>query len=697
MILRKLLYQRYTALLLTLFLAGSGFTMVSAAQESGYDLWLNYKPVADHSLRNEYASYCGEIKLAGSRFDSAISFELDRALGKMVGLAPKYTGRNGARLRMAVTRGQGLGAEGYRIREKKGKLYIEAGGDAGLLYGTFHLLRLMQCGQSLEGLDIAENPKYDLRQLNHWDDIDGHIERGYAGKSLWKWDELPRKVDPRYRDYARANASVGINGVVLNNVNADPRFLRRDYLEKIAALADIFRQYNIKVYLTANFAAPLKPSSTPDVMKRWGGVGDLDTADPRDPAVQAWWAAKTEEIYSLIPDFGGFLVKANSEGMPGPQDYRCTHAEGANLLARALKPFGGIVMWRTFVYNPNVDPDRVKRSYKEFMPLDGKFDDNVILQTKNGPLDFQPSEPVQPLFGAMKHTPLQPELQITQEYTGQSTYLVYLVPMWRKFFDFDTGCNGKGSTVAAITEGRVYPQKFTAIAGVANTGDTVNWTGHHFAQANWYAFGRLAWNPSAPTSAITREWIRSTWNCDDQAAATIEEMMMPTWESFVAAQSPHGLGLTVKVEGHFRAGFAMRAGKEWRADKNGIGSDRTSAGTDYVSQYFEPARSMFDNIATCPEELLLCFHYAPWGHRMKSGATLREDFFAGLRRGMEQAERNIALWESLRGKIDGRRFEEVMRSLEKERADAEEFYNEAYSFFSNALEAEESASTQNQK
>ena len=667
---------------LVLFAANAHFIKASSSNDSGYELWLRYLPVEDSTLRQSYGDLCRYIRLSGSRFDQAISSELKLALGKMLGITPEFTDKNTARLRMKISPRAGLGPEGYRIREKKGGVTIEAGGDVGLLYGTYHLLRLMQCRESLQDIDITEIPKYDLRQLNHWDDINGNIERGYAGRSLWKWEELPDTTDPRYIDYARANASIGINGVVINNVNADPRFLRHDYLEKIAALANIFREYNIKVYITANFAAPLKPSSTPDVMKRWGGVGNLDTADPKDPQVQEWWAEKAEEIYELIPDFGGFLVKANSEGMPGPQDYGCTHAEGANMLAKALAPFGGIVMWRTFVYNPEVDPDRVKRSYKEFLPLDGYFDVNVILQTKNGPLDFQPSEPVQPLFGAMRHTALEPELQITQEYLGHSTYLVYLLPMWRRFFDFDTYCKGEGSNVAAITEGRIYPQPFTAIAGVANTGDSENWTGHHFAQANWYAFGRLAWDPATPTETITREWIKATWNCDDTTTGIIEKMMMPTWESYVASHSPYGLGLTVKVDCHYEAGFEIRAGKEWKVDQTGIGSDRSTSGSDYVSQYFEPVRSKFNDMKTCPEEVLLCFHFVPWDHKMKSGLTLKEEFFFGLRKGVIQAGRNIELWKSIESEIDRRRYEEVLLSLQKERDDAEKFYDEAYIFFS---------------
>ncbi len=655
----------------------------SALADTGYELWLNYKPITEDTLRDSYSAYCGSVSLAGSRFDKAISAELDLAIGKMLGKAPRKTGADEASIVMKFVKNRKLGSDGYRISEREGRLYVEANADAGLLYGAFHLIRLLQCGESLQSVDITEVPKIDLRQLDHWDNINGSIERGYAGRSLWKWDELPGKLDKRYTDYARANASIGINGVVLNNVNANPRFLSREYLVKIAALADIFREYNITVYLAANFATPMKISMTPD---KEGG--DLETASPRDKAVQKWWKDKAAEIYSLIPDFGGFLVKANSEGQPGPQDYGCSHAEGANMLARALKPFGGIVMWRTFVYNDvSVDPDRVKRAYKEFKPFDGQFASNVILQTKNGPLDFHPSEPVLPIFGGMQHTPLQVELQITQEYLGQSTYMVYLVPMWRKFFDFDTYCKGEGSTVARIAEGKVYKQKFTAIAGVANTGDSENWTGHHFAQANWYAFGRLAWDPTEETGSITRDWIKSTWTRNKIAVALIEKMMMPTWEDFVAAQSPYGLGFTTRPQDHYRAGFTNRVNKEWKVNSRGIGSDRTTSGTDYVSQYFEPNRSIFNDINRCPEHLLLTFHFAPWDHVMKSGKTLKEEFFEGLKRGSLQSASSSGGWFFINGLgvLDEQRFEEVKQSLLKEGKDAKAFYDEAYRFFTEAM------------
>jgi alpha-glucuronidase len=627
--------------------------------DNGYRLWLNYQPLPDGALRQAYRQLCRRIALPGSRFDGVIKEELNLSVRTMLRITPTLSPGGDADIRMQFCADKRLGKEGFTIRGNQHSITIQAHSDAGFLYAAFRLIRSMQCGAMPAQLDIEEIPAFDHRQLNHWDNLNGTIERGYAGRSLWEWSDLPKKIDPRYTDYARANASIGINGVVLNNVNADARILHSDYLKKVAVLADIFRRYNIRVYLSPNFASPMKPSATPEKLKQGGGIGTLATADPSDPQVVAWWKAKVDEIYSLIPDFGGFLVKANSEGMPGPQDYQRTHAEGANMLARLLKPHGGMVMWRTFVYNPKVDADRMKRSYKEFMPLDGAFDDNVVLQTKNGALDFQPAEPPQPLFYGVRKTSLMPELQITQEYLGHSTYLVYLLPMWKEFFSYEPHRHCR------------------AIAGVANTGNIVNWTGHHFAQANWYAFGRLAWNPKEATEAITSDWIRATWNCDPATEATIAHMMMPTWDSFLCSHEPYGIGLTTRRADHYRAGFAERAHKEWFVSADSIGNDRTPSGSDYVSQYPDPLRSQFANPRTCPERYLLCFHKLPWSHRMPSGLTLRQEMTAHLKRGVEQVARNIELWKSLRGKVDALRHQAVLNSLLKEQKDAEAFCGEA--------------------
>lgn len=648
----------------------------------GENVWLNYMPKNSNALKQYYINYLGKVCLANSKYDEAIRAEFEKAFSCMLGISPYYTDVDKANFCMQIDKcNVFLGEEGYSINTEDNRIMVRAYSDAGLLYATYHLIRLVQCNQFLDNLQIKEVPQIQLRMLNHWDDIDGYVERGYAGKSLWDWNELPDKIDCRYENYARINASIGINSVVLNNVNADPRFLREDYLLKVATLADIFRKYHIRVFLTANFASSLKPSDTPNKMKAWGGVGDLDTADPREPEVQAWWNKKVKDIYELIPDFGGFLVKANSEGMPGPQDYHCTHAQGANMLARVLKPYGGLVFWRTFVYNSHIDKDRMKRSYKEFKPLDGQFEENVILQTKNGPLDFQVIEPPQPLFGAMKQTNMAAELQITQEYMGHSTYLVYLLPFWKWFLDFDTHCTGNNAPIKDLIEGKIYPQSVTAIAGVANTGDTLNWTGHHFAQANWFAYGKIAWNPSRTEREITDEWIKCTWTCNDDVVAIIREMMLPTWKSFLKSASPYGLGLTMDIATHYRADFEERIHKEWEACYKGIGTNRTSSGSDFVSLYFEPNRSIFDNLETCPEDLLLCFHFVEWEYRMKSGNIFKYDFLKNLRTGLEQAEKNITLWKSIATEIDKKRFEEVLDALNQERKDASLFYEEALSFF----------------
>ena len=652
--------------------------------DTGYELWLNYKPLPESGLKQSSIRYGSRISLPGSRYDEVIREELERALKALLTITPTFVQDEAAGIQMSFCKDKGLGKEGYIIRNGKKRITLQAYSDAGFLYGTFHLIRLIQCGYPLEQLNIKEIPALEFRMINHWVGLGGTVERGYAGKGLWAWDDLPKIIEPQYTDYARAEASIGINAVILNNVNADPRILGHDYLEKVAALADIFRKYHIKVYLAPNFAAPVKSSTTKDAGKQWGGVGigHLDTADPLNPEVQKWWTDKVNEIYSLIPDFGGFLVKANSEGMAGPQDYHRTHVDGANMLARALKPHGGIVLWRTFVYNPEIDKDRMKRSYKEFQPLDGQFDENVVLQTKNGTLDFQPSEPAQPLFGAMRQTPLFPELQITQEYLGRSVSLVYLLPMWRQtFLDFDTYCNGKGSTVTNIITGKTFPSRMLGMAGVGNIGRSRNWTAHHFAQANWYAFGRLAWNPKETTESITSDWIKSTWNCDEATLEVIRQMMMPTWESFVCAHAPYSLGFTVKREDHYTAGFEQRANKEWHVSKESIGTDRTTKGTNYVSQYFEHNKQIFNSLSQCPELYLLCFHNVPWSHKMKSGKSLREEFKSNLKRGIEQVKANIELWKSIQDKIDPVRYEEVLESLYKEQRDTKAFYQAALNFF----------------
>ena len=540
--------------------------------------------------------------------------------------------------------GQG---DGFAITSSEHQVRILSSTEAGLLYGVYSLLRMQAAGQVTVPLSVTEQPVYDLRILNHWDNPDGTVERGYAGRSLWNWEELPGTLSPRYEAYARANASVGINGTVLNNVNASPQVLATSSLEKVKALADVFRPYGIKVYLSVNFASPIQ-------------LGKLDTADPLDKEVIRWWRRKVKEIYTLIPDFGGFLVKANSEGQPGPCDFGRTHAEGANMLADALKPYGGIVMWRAFVYSPT-DSDRAKQAYLEFMPLDGQFHDNVIVQIKNGPIDFQPREPYSPLFTAMKRTPMMVEFQITQEYLGFSNHLAYLAPLWEEFF------------------GEVRPDRLKAAAGVANIGTDVNWCGHHFAQANWYAFGRLAWNPSLTSDRIADEWLRQTFTSQPAFVRPVKEMMLQSREAVVNYMMPLGLHHQFAWGHHYGPEpwcSVPGARPDWlpsyyhKADKEGIGFDRSSKGSDAVSQYPDSLRQIYNDKATCPEIYLLWFHHVPWHHQMKSGRTLWGELCHAYDRGVRQVRGFQEVWDSVEPFVDARRFGEVQSKLKIQMRDA---------------------------
>ncbi|MBI5471447.1 MAG: alpha-glucuronidase, partial [Ignavibacteriae bacterium] len=569
-----------------------------------------------------------------------------------------------------------LGPDGFVIHSFGSSIAIVANTDKGLLYGAFRFLRLMQTRQQVAQLDIVTRPSIRYRLLNHWDNLDRSVERGYAGKSLWKWNELPDRIDPRYHDYARANASLGINGVVLNNVNANPAILKTEYLKKVAALANVFRPYGIRVFLSANFASPISAKWEQEGNRK-AGIGNLPTADPLNPDVRKWWKKKVEEIYSLIPDFGGFLVKASSEGMSGPQDFGRTHAQGANMLAEALAPFGGIVMWRGFVYDPDVDPDRVKRSYKEFVPLDRLFGSNVFVQAKNGPLDFQPREPVQPLFGAMAHTPLMLELQITQEYLGHSTHLVYLAPMWKEYFEFDTYAKGKGSTLASIIDGTTHNYRMTGIAGVTNIGDDRNWCGHFFAQANWFAYGRLAWNPTLPADEIADDWIRMSIANDSSVVRTIRDMMMGSWEACINYMTPLGLHHIMQEGFHYGPEPQHDTGRvDWRstyyhrADSVGLGFNRSSTGSSATAQYFPPLDETFDNPATCPEKYLLWFHHVRWDYRMQSGRTLWEELCTKYYAGADYVNGMTRTWSSLESKVDPMIFAHVESKLEKQIVDA---------------------------
>ena len=549
----------------------------------------------------------------------------------------------GAPITLTIREDCSVGEQGFNISSKDGGITLSAKSPIGLLYGAFDLLRLQATNQNLQNINKSETPYYTLRILDHWDNLDGSIERGYAGKSLWKWKDLPTNISNRYKEYARANASIGINATVLNNVNASPKMLSSKNLERIKVLADIFRPYGIRVFLSVNFASSKV-------------IGHTKSADPLDPNVIAWWNEKAKEIYSLIPDFGGFLVKANSEGQPGPGDYHRSHADGANMLADAIKPYGGIVMWRAFVYG-NQDGDRVKQAVEEFKPLDGQFRDNVIIQIKNGPLDFQPREPYNPLFDNLQKTKMMAEFQITQEYLGQSTHLVYLSPMWKEFFD------------------EVAPSSMKAVAGVANIGNEVNWCGHHFAQANWYAFGRLAWNPSLTSEQIADEWIRQTFSNNEALIKPVKEIMMSSREATVDYMMPLGLHHIFKADHHYGPepwGNQKNFPEMWKpvyyhkADRAAVGYDRSSTGSNAVAQYRHPYDSIFDNIKTCPEQYLLWFHHVPWNYQLKDGKTLWNEMCYKYDNGIKEVHRFLSLWNSVEAYVDAERFTAVKNKLQQQ-------------------------------
>ena len=603
-----------------------------SAQSDGSQLWLG----------KQYANSCQVI--------SQLPDDATAKIAKQE-LENNWRGKN---VELKIDKSLNLG-EGYNIYARPAQqgdniqyeATITASNPIGLLYGAYELIRLQNTDAYNTGsgnqqnfskaIDETEKPQVGLRILNHWDNLDGSIERGYAGKSIFKWEEIKlgkngkggsisKSLHDRLITYARANASLGINGSVLNNVNASPKMMTAEYINKVKIIANILRPYGIRVYLSINFASPM-------------ALGYTKTADPLDKKVQQWWKKKAKEIYATIPDFGGFLVKANSEGQPGPGDYHRTHADGANMLADAVKPYGGIIMWRSFVYGANhKGEDRVKQAVSEFKGMDGKFRDNVILQSKNGPLDFQPREPYAPIFDNIKQTPQIAELQITQEYLGQSKHLTYLAPMWKEFFEF------------------VNPNKLVGISGVANIGDDANWCGHPFSQANWYAFGRLAWNPSLTAEEIAHEWLVQTYeNQDEKFTKPVEMMMMTSREACVNYMMPLGLHHIFKFDHHYGPepdGFIASYPLEWcpvyyhKADAQGVGFDRSSKGTDAVGQYPEPYRSMYDNIATCPEEYLLWFHHVPWTYKMKSGSTLWQELCMKYNMGVAMVEVYRDFWHT---------------------------------------------------
>lgn len=662
-------------------------------EEDGYKLWLRYAPLGDAAKK--YHKVVQQIRVDGTSATSGIiRDELRSAASAMLGgnvpLNEKVlvdgtvvvgTPGNSALVRdlnWASDLGV-VGIEGFIIRStrvgNKPVMVIAADTEIGALYGAFHFLRLMQTGQPIEKLDITERPALELRLMNHWDNPNGTIERGYAGRSMWQWNDLPGKLSPRYADYARACASLGINGAVINNVNADAHILATDNLRKVAALADVWRPYGVRMYLCANFAAPVR-------------VGGLATADPLDKGVADWWKAKADEIYGLIPDFGGFLVKANSEGQPGPKTYGRTHADGANVLADALAPHKGNVMWRAFVYDDDIDPDRAKRAYIEFTKLDGQFRPNVIIQVKNGAIDFQPREPFHPLFGAMKQTPVIAEIQATQEYLGQAKHLVYLGTLWKEFLDSDTHAMGSGSIVAKLLARKIQPSHLTGMVSVTNPGLDTNWCGHHFSQSNWYAFGRFAWNPELSAEKIADEWTRMTFTNDDKAVVVIRDLMMGSRETFVNYTMPLGLHHLIGGDHYAPQPWNDRAPRaDWtatyyhKAAEDGIGFDRTKRGDHAVEQYFPPVCDTFNDTNTCPEKYLLWFHRCAWDYRMKSGKTLWDELCAKYQQGAEQAAALQKTWQSLAGTIDSRRHKEVADRLAIQAADAAKWRDQILEYF----------------
>ncbi|GAB3026593.1 alpha-glucuronidase family glycosyl hydrolase [Niabella terrae] len=660
--------------------------------EDGYRLWLRFDKLQDTAVLQRYRAQLSGVWLPGeSATLRTAAGELTRALSSLLGQEVNLQDRA---IHHSVIAGTPAtvplirdllaagdfdpGPEGYLIcsQQKNGQEYtiIAARTDIGVLYGVYAFLRVLQTGQALQPLDIKSRPRIQRRILNHWDNLNRTVERGYAGASIWNWHTLPDYLDQRYIDYARANASIGINGTVLTNVNADVLMLTPRYLEKVKALADLFRPYGIRVYLTAKFSAPVE-------------LGALKTADPLHPEVIKWWQDKCREIYQLIPDFGGFLIKANSEGQPGPQGYGRSHADGANMFADALAPYGGIVMWRAFVYDARVQlkeenfeegqgghhtqtiaaTDRFKQAYNEFQPLDGQFKKNVMIQVKNGPIDFQPREPFSPLFGAMPQTPLAMEFQLTQEYLGQGTHLVYEAPLFKECLDADTYAKGPGSTVARVIDGSVDQHQLSAIAGVANIGNERNWTGHPFGQANWYAFGRLAWDHQLGADTIAAEWLRQTFSNDPAFVQAMVEMMRESREAVVNYMTPLGLHHIMATGHHYGpAPWVDNAGRaDWnpvyyhRADRQGIGFNRTNTGSNALAQYQPRARSKWEDPKICDEKYLLWFHHLPWNFQMNSGRNLWEELCYKYYTGVDTVRRMQAVWKLQAAYVDQERFRQV--------------------------------------
>jgi alpha-glucuronidase len=651
-------------------------TALQCVADDGYRLWMKYDLVREAGILKQYRAAAQGIAVEGpsSPILKTAATELQRGLQGLLGQSAPLMASAGLGTKHGIilsikpgttTTNSPTAKEGFRIVAQGNNLLITSETGAGVLYGVFALLRGMQTQQPVAQLAMASSPRIQYRLLNHWDNPNGTVERGYAGSSIWKWYELPQVLDQRYTDYARANASIGINGVVINNVNASARYLTPEYIQKVKALAGVFRPYGIRVYFSVLWAAPKV-------------IGGLKTSDPLDPQVKQWWAARTNDIYREIPDFGGFLVKANSEGEPGPQDYGRNHADGANMLAQALGTHDGIVMWRAFVYKPNSNGDRFKEAYEEFKPLDGQFAPKVLVQVKNGPLDFQAREPFHPLFGAMPKTPLVLEVQITQEYLGFATHLVYLAPLFKECLNADTYAKGPGSTVAKVVDGSIDQHRISGIAGVANIGSDRNWTGHPVGQANWYAFGRLAWDYNLTSAAIATEWTKMTLTTEPKAVATIVNMLDQSRSIYVRYTTPLGLHHIMGESIHYGPQpWLAKAGRpDWtavyyhKADSMGLGFDRTATGSNALALYAPPVQAQWGNAKTCPLDYLLWFHHVAWKQPLPTGRTLWNELCTRYYTGADSVAWMQQQWAAVRPQLDSALHADVASRLQIQQREA---------------------------